>query len=63
MLVWGVYPLLAPRVDNTDQMIADAVAAAQRAGYLREGDLVVITGGAAGYSAGTTNLLKVQKVA
>jgi pyruvate kinase len=62
MLVWGVYPLLAPRVDNTDQMIADAVAAAQRAGYLREGDLVVITGGAAGYSAGTTNLLKVQKV-
>ncbi len=63
MLTWGVYPLLAPRVDNTDQMIADAVAAAREAGYVRKGDLVVVTAGAAGYSPGTTNLIKVQEVA
>jgi pyruvate kinase len=62
MLTWGVYPLLARRVDNTDQMIADAVAAAREAGYVREGDLVVVTAGAAGYSPGTTNLMKVQRV-
>lgn len=63
MLVWGVCPLLARRVDNTDQMILDAVAAAREAGYVREGDLVVATAGAAGYSPGTTNVMKVQTIA
>lgn len=62
MLYWGVYPLLARRVDNTDQMIADAVAASKDHGLVQEGDLVVITAGAAGYSPGTTNLMKVQVV-
>lgn len=61
-LVWGVYPLLARRADNTDQMIADAVAAAREAGYVREGDLVVVTAGAAGYAPGTTNVMKVLMV-
>jgi pyruvate kinase len=59
-LYWGVYPLLAERTANTDQMLADAVNAARDHGLVGSGDLVVVTGGAAGSTPGTTNFIKVQ---
>ena len=62
MFVWGVYPILAPRSNNTDQVLSDAVEAAQRHGYVSEGDVIVITGGAAGYGVGTTNLMRVHLI-
>jgi len=62
MLYWGVYPLLAPRSDSTDEVIAVAVETARRHGFVREGDVVVVTAGAAGSAPGTTNLLKVHIV-
>jgi pyruvate kinase len=62
VLVWGVYPILAPRAKDTDQVLREAVEAAQRHGYVREGDVIVITGGSMGYDAGTTNLMKVHLV-
>jgi pyruvate kinase len=62
MLYWGVTPLLAPRTDNTDEMIADAVGAARDRGLVQDGDTVVLTAGAAGSSPGTTDLIKVQVV-
>jgi pyruvate kinase len=61
-LYWGVYPLLAERTANTDQMLADAVNAARESGLVASGDLVVVTGGAAGSAPGTTNLIKVQTI-
>jgi pyruvate kinase len=61
-LHWGVYPLLASRTANTDQMLADAVRTAREHGLVEAGELVVVTGGAAGSAAGTTNLIKVQVV-
>jgi pyruvate kinase len=61
-LHWGVYPLLAKRTANTDQMLADAVNTAREHGLVQPGELVVVTGGAAGSAAGTTNLIKVQVV-
>jgi len=61
-LYWGVYPLLAERTDNTDEMVANAVKAAQAHGFARQGDVVVITAGAAGSAPGTTNLMKVHVV-
>jgi pyruvate kinase len=61
-LYWGVYPLLAERTANTDQMLADAVNAARERGLVESGDLVVVTGGAAGSAPGTTNLIKVQTI-
>ncbi len=61
-LHWGVYPLLANRTDNTDQMLADAVRTSREHGLVKPGELVVVTGGAAGSAAGTTNLIKVQVV-
>jgi len=62
MLYWGVTPLLAPRTDNTDEMIADAVGAARDRGLVQDGDTVVLTAGAAGSSPGTTDLIKVQVI-
>jgi len=61
-LYWGVYPLLAKRTANTDEMLADAVTAAREHGLVEAGDLVVVTGGAAGSMPGTTNLIQVLVV-
>ena len=60
MLYWGVYPLLSRRSDSTDDVVADAVQAAQERGFVTEGDVVVVTAGAAGSAPGTTNLMKVH---
>ncbi len=61
-LYWGVYPLLAKRTANTDQMLADAVSVAREHQLVRPGELVVVTGGAAGSAPGTTNLIKVHVI-
>ncbi|MGQ9512152.1 pyruvate kinase [Thermodesulfitimonas sp.] len=61
-LVWGVLPLLVEPTESTDQMIKAAVEAAVTAGYVRAGDLVVITAGVPVGVHGTTNLLKVHMV-
>ncbi len=61
-LYWGVRPLTAPRAADTDAMIAGAIRAAQERGFVREGDRVVITAGAAGSPPGTTDLMKVQEI-
>jgi pyruvate kinase len=61
-LIWGVYPILASRSESTDQVISDAVEAAQQHGYVDEGDIIIITGGSVGYGVGTTNLMKVHLI-
>jgi pyruvate kinase len=62
VLYWGVVPLHAPRTDNTDEMIAQAVRAAQDHGLVREGQKLVVTAGAAGSVPGTTNLIRILTV-
>lgn len=62
MLYWGITPLLAPRTDNTDEMIAHAVQAARDRGLVKGSDTLVITAGSAGSTPGTTNLIKVHIV-
>jgi pyruvate kinase len=62
VLFWGVYPLLSQRSATTDAVIADAVEAAQIAGYVKEGDVLVVTGGSVGGGGGTTNLIKVHLI-
>ena len=61
-LFWGVNPLLAPRTDNTDEMIATALQVVRDKGLVRAGDLVAITAGTAGSEPGTTNLVRIQQV-
>ena len=61
-LSWGVYPTMTHSVSNTDELFAAAVEACKKAGYVRDGDLSVITAGVPIGRSGTTNLLKVEVV-
>lgn len=59
---WGVYPGMVDEMYNTDDLIDHAIEKCVEYGYLSAGDIAVITGGMPLGVAGTTNLLKVQKV-
>ena len=61
-LSWGVYPTMTAPAANTDELLAAAVEACKRAGYLHNGELAVITAGVPVGRSGTTNLLKVEVV-
>ncbi len=59
---WGVYPLVINEERSTDALFRHAVEAACDAGYVKPGDLVVITAGVPLGISGTTNLLKVESI-
>lgn len=61
-LEWGVYPVLAPVSTTTDEVISNSVEASINSGYVKEGDLVVITAGIPVGLSGSTNLIKVQTI-
>lgn len=61
-LSWGVVPIIAKEMDNTDELLTHAVHRAEEEGYLESGDLVVITAGVPLKISGTTNLMKVHVV-
>ena len=57
-LLWGVFPLLAPQIENTDHMLQVVEEVALKAGWLKSGERVVITAGTPIGARGTTNLIK-----
>ena len=59
---WGVYPVLMDEKESTDELFDCAVKAAEAAGYISKGDVVVLTAGIPLGVAGTTNMLKVEEV-
>lgn len=59
---WGVYPVLMDEKESTDELFDSAVKAAEAAGYISKGDVVVLTAGIPLGVAGTTNMLKVDEV-
>lgn len=61
-LSWGVQPLFVEEASDTDTLFDNCVKAAEKAGYVHNGDLVVVTAGVPLRVSGTTNLLKVQIV-
>ena len=61
-LYCGVVPLLMPYAQNTDQLIDFAVRAAEEAGLVKQGDLVVLTAGVPVGVSGTTNMIKVHLI-
>ncbi len=62
LLVKGVYPLISPESETTDGMITIAVDTAVQAGYVKNGELVVITAGVPVGIPGSTNLIKIHTV-
>lgn len=61
-LVWGVYPVKTVMTESTDQVIDSSIAVTIEEGYVKEGDLVVLTAGIPVGVVGTTNLLKVHTI-
>lgn len=61
-LVWGVYPVLSVKSENTDEVIDMSIHSSMLKGYVKEGDLIVITAGIPVGVSGTTNLLKVHTI-
>ncbi len=61
-LSWGVQPLVIGEETNTDDLFDHAVEAARQAGYVKNGEVTVITAGVPLGITGTTNLIKVHVV-
>ena len=59
---WGIIPIMMEYAHNTDQLIELSTAAAQNAGLVANGDLVVITAGVPVGVSGTTNMIKAHLV-
>ncbi|MDP4152491.1 MAG: pyruvate kinase [Bacillota bacterium] len=59
---WGVTPLIVEEMMSTDELFDHAVDLAMKSGYVKLGDLVVLTAGVPLGVAGTTNLIKVHTV-
>ncbi|MFV0288418.1 MAG: pyruvate kinase alpha/beta domain-containing protein, partial [Mycoplasmatales bacterium] len=61
-LSWGVHSILSDRVNVTDELIGQSVAAAEKAGFVAKGDAIVLTAGLPLGTVGSTNMMKVQVV-
>lgn len=61
-LYWGVEPITMPYASSTDELVDFAVQAAEAAGLVKQGDLVVVTAGVPVGMAGTTNMIRVRQV-
>lgn len=61
-LSWGVVPVLSEMRSNSDELFDHAVECARNTHVVKDGDLVVITGGAPIGVSGTTNIMKVHLV-
>jgi pyruvate kinase len=62
MLRWGVYPFQIAGVSSVDKLFPTAAKLSKELGLAKTDDLIVITGGIPVGVAGSTNLLKVEKV-
>jgi len=61
-LTWGVFPLLAPPIQDTDHMLRVVEEEALKAGLLNHGDRVIITAGTPIGTTGSTNLIKADVI-
>ena len=59
---WGVYPIVAEKVESTDELINKSADIALETGLVKKGDLVVIAAGIPVNYVGSTNMMKVHIV-
>ena len=62
LLVWGVRTLVAEVNEDLKTTIESVIGACKKAGFVKPGDLLVMTGGFLADQVGTTNLIKVKTV-
>ena len=61
-LVWGVVPVLIEKEENADDLFEQSARAVKDAGYVKKGDVAVLTAGVPLGVAGNTNMLRVIEV-
>ncbi len=61
-LTWGVMPILIKKEDNADDLFEQAARAVEKAGYVKRGDVAVLTAGGPLGISGTTNMIRVIEV-
>ena len=61
-ILFDVYPLNIPQEDREEMLFDAAVDAAKKAGYVKQGDSVVLTAGVPLGVAGNTNMTRVIEV-
>ncbi len=61
-LSWGVQPLMIEHKDTSEELFGHAIHVARDHGYIKNGEVVVITAGVPLGITGTTNLLRVHVV-
>ncbi len=61
-LSWGVMPLLIEKEETADDLFEEASRAAEKAGLVKKGDVVVLTAGVPLGTAGTTNMIRVIEI-
>lgn len=59
-MAWGITPLLIAVEHDTFELFDHAIDAVEKAGYLMDGELAVLTAGVPLGISGTTNIIKVQ---
>ncbi|MEA5134939.1 MAG: pyruvate kinase [Candidatus Fimivivens sp.] len=59
---WGISPVVMPMKKTTDEAIEHAIQLARKQGYVKSGDLTVLTAGVPIGIPGTTNMIKVHLV-
>lgn len=59
-MAWGVVPLLVAVEHDTFELFDHVILAVEHAGYLKDGELAVLTAGVPLATSGTTNIIKVQ---
>lgn len=59
---WGVTPIIIKEEKDTFDLFEHAIQRVKKNGYLKEGDITVITAGVPLGMSGTTNMLKVETV-
>lgn len=61
-LSWGVAPLLIEKEETADDLFEEASRAAEKAGFVKKGDIVVLTAGVPLGTTGTTNMIRVIEI-
>ena len=61
-LAWGVTPIWIARESTAEDLFDDAVHAAEKEGYIKKGDKVVLTAGVPLGVSGRTNMIRVVEV-
>ena len=61
-LIWGVVPLLIEKENTADALFDEAKRAVEKAGYIKKGDVVVLTAGVPLGVSGNTNMIRVIEV-